>query len=182
MGEDHTIRAVERLRIDALYGKKKHFNAADRKERYNTCIGVALIVANAIIASNLVYVIVSDIRAFGAIISLIGFVATVLAVVQAFFNYSRTAEPSNWMVATRSPRKDRRRALLNEGILIGMAPTRQMRSREQPGDPAPRVSELEMPSASRRTGRTTRKPAEGFLRTAKRGSFSGSRWERYRRL
>ncbi len=31
--------------------------------------------------------------------------------------------------------------------------------------------ELEMPSASRRTGRTTRKPAEGFLRTAKRGSL-----------
>jgi hypothetical protein len=30
MGEAHTVRAVELLRIDALYGKKKHFNAVDR--------------------------------------------------------------------------------------------------------------------------------------------------------
>ena len=99
MGEDHTIRAVERLRIDALYGKKKHFNAADRKERYNTGIGVSLIVANAVIASNLVYVLVSDIHTIYTAISLIGFTATLLAIVQAFFNYSRTAE-QHGMIAT----------------------------------------------------------------------------------
>jgi len=92
MGEEHTIRAVEHLKVDALYGKKKHFNAADRKERYNIVIGVMLITANAVIASNLIYVIVSDARTFGAVISLIGFIATVLAIVQAFFNYSRTVE------------------------------------------------------------------------------------------
>ena len=100
MGEDHTIRAVERLRIDALYGKKKHFNAADRKERYNTCIGIFLIVANVVIASNLVYMLVSDIRTFGMIIGIVGLIATVLAVVQSFFNYSRTVEQHR-MVATR---------------------------------------------------------------------------------
>lgn len=100
MGEEHTIRAVEHLKVDALYGKKKHFNAADRKERYNIVIGVMLITANAVIASNLIYVIVSDARTFGAVISLIGFIATVLAIVQAFFNYSRTAEQHR-MVATK---------------------------------------------------------------------------------
>ena len=100
MGEDHTIRAVERLKIDALYGKKKHFNATDRKERYNTCIGIFLIVANAVIASNLVYMLVSDIRIFGMIIGIVGLMATVLAVVQSFFNYSRMVEQHR-MVATR---------------------------------------------------------------------------------
>ena len=88
MGEDHTIRAVESLRIDALYGKKKHFNAADRKERYNAYIGIFLILANAVIASNLVYMLVSEIHTFGVIIGVVGLIATVLAVVQSFFNYS----------------------------------------------------------------------------------------------
>jgi hypothetical protein len=99
MGEDHTIRAVERLRIDALYGKKKHFNAADRKERCNTYIGISLIVANAVIASNLAYMFISEIRTFGVIIGIIGLIATVLAVVQAFFNYSRTAEQHRMVAA-----------------------------------------------------------------------------------
>ena len=100
MGEYHTIRAVEHLRVNALYGKKKHFNAADRKDHYNTCIGLFLIVANAVIASNLVYMFVSEIRTFGLIIGFAGLIATVLAVVQAFFNYSRTAEQHR-MVATK---------------------------------------------------------------------------------
>ena len=68
MGEDHTIRAVEHLRVNAVYGKKKHFNAADRKERYNTYIGISLIVANAVIASNLAYMFILEIRTFGVII------------------------------------------------------------------------------------------------------------------
>jgi len=100
MGEDHTIRAVERLRIDALYGKKKHFNAADRKERCNTYIGIFLIVANAVIASNLAYMFISETRTFGVIIGIIGLIATVLAVVQAFFNFSRAVEQHR-MVATK---------------------------------------------------------------------------------
>ena len=100
MGEDHTIRAVERPRHDALYGKKKHFNAADRKERYNTYIGIFLIVANAVIGSNRVYMIISDIRTFGMMIGVVGLIATVLAVVQSFFNYSRAVEQHR-MVATK---------------------------------------------------------------------------------
>jgi hypothetical protein len=100
MGEDHTIHAVEHQKTDALYGKKKHFNAADRKERYNTGIGLSLIVANAVIASTLIYVFVSDIHTCNTIVALIGFIATVLAIVQAFFNYSRTAEQHR-MVATK---------------------------------------------------------------------------------
>jgi len=99
MGEDHTIRAVERLRIDALYGKKKHFNAADRKERCNTYIGISLIVANAVIASNLAYMFISEIRTFGVIIGIIGLIATVLAIIQAFFNFSRTVEQHRMIAA-----------------------------------------------------------------------------------
>ena len=100
MGEDHTIRAVEHLRVNALYGKKKHFNAADRKERYNAYIGIFLILANAVIASNLVYMLVSEIHTFGVIIGVVGLIATVLAVVQSFFNYSRAVEQHR-MVATK---------------------------------------------------------------------------------
>jgi len=76
MGEDHTIRAVEHLRVNAVYGKKKHFNAADRKEQYNTYIGISLIVANAVIASNLVYMLVSDLHTFGMVIGIIGLIVS----------------------------------------------------------------------------------------------------------
>jgi hypothetical protein len=92
MRETPIISAVENLRVDALYGKKKHFNAADRKDRYNTGIGIFLIIMNVLIASNLFYTIQSDIRISCIIISLLGITATILACVQAFFNYSRTAE------------------------------------------------------------------------------------------
>ena len=30
-----TRTVIKRIKVDALYGKKKHFNAADRKERYH---------------------------------------------------------------------------------------------------------------------------------------------------
>lgn len=117
MSADHTIQIVEQLRVDALYGKKKHFNAADRKERYNTYIGIFLIVANAVIASNLVYMFISEIRTFGVIIGTCGLIATVLAVVQAFFNYSRTAEQHR-MVSDKIPAY-RQRVLQNKSILPG---------------------------------------------------------------
>lgn len=33
-GDSHTLNKVRELRVDALYGKKKHYNAADRKAKY----------------------------------------------------------------------------------------------------------------------------------------------------
>lgn len=128
MDEKHTIHAVDHLRTDALYGKKKHFNAADRKERYNTYIGVSLIVANATIASTLIYVLIPDIYTCNTIVVLIGFIATVLAIVQSFFNYSRTAEHHR-MVATKYLHIAKECSRMRAYYLDGALPPDELRKR-----------------------------------------------------
>ncbi|WAI00941.1 SLATT domain-containing protein [Methanogenium organophilum] len=92
MSEEMFVTALEQIRSDAILGKKKHFNAADRKEQYNTVIGILLIILNVVIASNLFYTITSDIRVSGIIVSLLGITATIFVTVQAFFNYSCIAQ------------------------------------------------------------------------------------------
>ena len=48
---------LKRIKIDSLYGKKKHFNAADRHETYHYRIGIPLIIINILTGSILFYVI-----------------------------------------------------------------------------------------------------------------------------
>ena len=54
---NNTTDKLKRIKVDALYGKKKHFNAADRKEKNHFKIGVPLIVINILTGSILFYVI-----------------------------------------------------------------------------------------------------------------------------
>lgn len=53
----NTQDRLRRIKVDALYGKKKHFNAADRKEKLHYKIGVPLITINVITSSVLICVI-----------------------------------------------------------------------------------------------------------------------------
>jgi hypothetical protein len=51
------IEKLRRIKVDALYGKKKHFNAADRNEKNHYRIGIPLIIINVITGSIFFYVI-----------------------------------------------------------------------------------------------------------------------------
>ena len=51
---------IKRIKIDSLYGKKKHFNAADRKENWHYWIGIPLIIVNILSGSILFYVLTED--------------------------------------------------------------------------------------------------------------------------
>lgn len=90
------------------------------KEGYKTAIGVSI--ANVV---NLIFVVTIRIYRSTAAIGLIHCNPSL----RASLNYSRAAER---MVAREYPCKDRQRLLLNEGILIRMAPCWQMTSRERP--------------------------------------------------
>ncbi|MFA7007134.1 MAG: SLATT domain-containing protein [Verrucomicrobiia bacterium] len=48
-----TQERIKKIRVDAIYGKKKHFNAADRKRSYQQYVSVTVIVVNVILGSAL---------------------------------------------------------------------------------------------------------------------------------
>lgn len=54
---NNTTEKLKRIKVDALYGKKKHFNAADRNERNHYRIGIPLVIINILTGSILFYVI-----------------------------------------------------------------------------------------------------------------------------
>jgi hypothetical protein len=78
---------LEKMRIDAMYGKKKHFNAADRKEQYHHWIGVPAIVINLITGSILLYLITNNAVSFAKYIPLfLVLISTILSFLQLYFN------------------------------------------------------------------------------------------------
>lgn len=88
-----TVEQIRRLRVDALYGKKKHYNAADRKQRYNTILGVTALVINLLVTSIFFGFMADGMPNFskwlGATLAL---VAAVAISGQTFFNFQKQAE------------------------------------------------------------------------------------------
>lgn len=89
---ENTIKNLKKIKVDAVYGKKKHFNAADRKQGYHTAINITNLIFEAII-SILLFVILYTENFWLKIISLI-FAATVTVLIgfQIRSNYCKMAE------------------------------------------------------------------------------------------
>jgi hypothetical protein len=66
---NNTKDKLRKIKVDALYGKKKHFNSADRKEKNHYRIGVPLVVINILTGSILFYVITDGATNWGKICS-----------------------------------------------------------------------------------------------------------------
>jgi uncharacterized membrane protein len=84
-----TKEIVNKMKVDALYEKKKHFNAADRKRRYHNWIGVSIIV----LATLEAFLINQGFGNNG--ITVLSFVALLIALlgsIQTFFNFQKLAE------------------------------------------------------------------------------------------
>nr|WP_288836695.1 SLATT domain-containing protein [uncultured Flavobacterium sp.] len=76
---------LKRIKVDSLYGKKKHFNAADRHERNHYRIGIPLIVINVLTGSILFYVLTDGVTNWIKFVPL--FLALVAALLSGFQTY-----------------------------------------------------------------------------------------------
>jgi uncharacterized membrane protein len=84
---------IKRIKVDCLYGKKKHFNAADRKEYYHYWIGIPLTAINIIIGTVLYYVLTHSGLDFTQNIPIfLSCIAAFLSGFQTFFNFNKKVE------------------------------------------------------------------------------------------
>lgn len=87
---EQILLAIQKIKIDAAYGKKKHFNAADRKEIIFHRINITLIVLNVVAVSAFFYVIITAGEQLATTIALfINFFAVVLSWLLTYFNYQQ---------------------------------------------------------------------------------------------
>ena len=90
MNGDQTSVELDKLRVDCLIGKKKHYNARDRYNRRHTQLGVAVVVITSIMGTS-VFASLSEDALLGAriITGVLVVVAAVLAGLQTFFNFEK---------------------------------------------------------------------------------------------
>ncbi|MEI6758517.1 MAG: SLATT domain-containing protein [Chlorobium sp.] len=90
---EQILLSIQKIKIDSAYGKKKHFNAADRKEINHHRISIALIVMNVVAVSAFFYVVMNTGEKLATTIALfINFFAVVLSWLQTYFNYQKVIQ------------------------------------------------------------------------------------------
>ena len=88
-----TIEEAEKLRVDALYGKKKHYNASDRKRCYHSALGVTQIVLNVLLGSYLFGMgSIAYPDSLNIVVAILALVSATAAALQTFYNFERQAE------------------------------------------------------------------------------------------
>ena len=88
----NTLKQLKRVKVDSMYGKKKHFNAADRKSRNNFVIGVTSIVLNVISGSVLLYVICNDNSSLNWIPLVLSVALAFISSIQVFLKLEKHVE------------------------------------------------------------------------------------------
>lgn len=84
---------IQRIKVDSLYGKKKHFNAAERKQIIHYWIGIPLMLLNIISTSVIFYVITENVTGIVKYAPLvIALITTILAGFQTFLNIEKSVE------------------------------------------------------------------------------------------
>src|ERR1022692_3008908 len=84
---------IKRIKVDCLYGKKKHFNAADRKESYHYWIGIPLTVITILTTTILFYVLTDGATNWVKFVPLVlAFAASFLSGFQTYFNFNKQVE------------------------------------------------------------------------------------------
>lgn len=86
-----TIEEIKKTKVDALYGKKKHFNAADRKRRYRLWLNIPVIVFNVLLGGSLLFTLLEEASPENAKIlaAIFSFAAAVMVGISTFFNFSK---------------------------------------------------------------------------------------------
>jgi len=90
---NYTTEKLKKIKVDALYGKKKHFNAADRNEKNHYRIGVPLVIINVLTGSILFYVITDGAMNWVKYVPLIlALIAALLSGFQTYLNLQKRVE------------------------------------------------------------------------------------------
>lgn len=93
VNDSETSKRIRQLRADAILGKKKHYNAADRKQGYQTRIAIAVIVINVILGSAFLILMKEIVPEYmkwtGAVLALS---AALLSAIQSFFGFSKALQ------------------------------------------------------------------------------------------
>jgi len=85
-----TVTLIKHIRANAAYGKKKHFNAADRKERYSHRINLSITIISLFASSALFYSIIQTKSQYGEAISFaLVFITMVLSWLLTYFNWQK---------------------------------------------------------------------------------------------
>lgn len=89
----NSIDKLRRIKVDSLYGKKKHFNAADRHEKSHFRIGIPLIIINVLTGSILFYVLTDGTTNWIKFIPLVlALIAALLSGFQTYLNLPQKVE------------------------------------------------------------------------------------------
>lgn len=90
---EHIIKQLKQFRTDAIYEKKKHYNAADRKRRCYKWVSITQIVLNAITGTTLFTVVFGEGSKVAEILALIFTIAAIiLASVQKIGDFENQAQ------------------------------------------------------------------------------------------
>ncbi|KGO85904.1 hypothetical protein Q765_13815 [Flavobacterium rivuli WB 3.3-2 = DSM 21788] len=90
---ENSGQKLKRIKVDALYGKKKHFNAADRNEKNHLKLGIPLIIINVLTGSVLFYVLTDGIENWIKFVPLVlAFIAALLSGFQTYMNFQQKVE------------------------------------------------------------------------------------------
>ena len=87
------LKQLKQFKTDAIYEKKKHYNAADRKRRWYKWVSISQIVLNAITGTTLFTVVFGEGSKVAEILALIFTIAaTILASVQKIGDFENQAQ------------------------------------------------------------------------------------------
>ena len=90
---EQVIKQLKQFKTDAIYEKKKHYNAADRKRRWYKWVSISQIVLNAITGTTLFTVVFGEGSKVAEILALIFTIAaTILASVQKIGDFENQAQ------------------------------------------------------------------------------------------
>jgi hypothetical protein len=97
---ENIVNEIKKLRVNAVYGKKTHFNAATRKRRYHHILSLPTIVIN-IVTGTTLFALMGDLLQDKLWIPAIAaFLSAILSGVSEYFKFGKAAE-SHDTVATR---------------------------------------------------------------------------------
>lgn len=88
-----TLEIIRKTKVDCLYGKKKHFNAADRKQSYHYWLGVPLVLINIAVGTTLFISLTEGREDWTQFIPVVlAFIAAIMGGMQTYFNFSEKVE------------------------------------------------------------------------------------------
>ena len=90
---DNIIKQLKQFKTDAIYEKKKHYNAADRKREYYNWMSIIQIVLNAISGTALITLVFGEGSKGAEIVALVfSILATILASVLKIGDFEKQAQ------------------------------------------------------------------------------------------